>query len=162
MAEAYAEDGDVTTLAGKIAAGWDPTGVPGEGDVSVFLDQIAQQLDGAIASHGLPVPVTDATARGSLRLPNALGALVLMIRATYRGAIPDDLDAAYKDARDDYRHALNSLRDGTHEAVSLLVDAAAGGGISSFWGDNPAYGTATLPDGTNFVLEPSFRKGQSL
>lgn len=168
---AYAALTDVQARAGALAAAWTSTSNPSTTQINGFLDDIAAEIDAALAGRSLAAPDTGTTAAAALKNVNALGALVLALKATYpEGSGPGSASKAIDDAKAEYDSLFAQIVDGTHPAVSALSAGAVNTRASSFWEQEPLYGifpsdpdelTVWSPD-ANPAIKPTIRRGTSL
>lgn len=159
---AYASLPHVKSRGGRLAGAWTETSTPGDADIEVFLDQIAGEIDAALAGHGIGLPLDAAGVPArALEGLNADGALVLAIEGSWPGGRGnDEVKAIYDSAKARYNTAWTALQSGKHVAVVLAIDtegeAGAGDG-DNFWSAEPDY-LMSPPQGWPFVnpaLQPS-------
>lgn len=159
---AYADVQHVRAAAGKISALWRDDTHPGEADLETFLDDGSALVDVALAGRGVSTPVTDATAIAALRPVVTDYALVKALDATFQGSASADVADLRADALGRWDAWLQSISDEQNPIVEVLnlgSDVALG---SSFWIDEPDYGTGTAsthPEDSNFRLAPYVARG---
>jgi hypothetical protein len=118
---AYAALGDVQARAGALSGAWTANSKPSTGDITTFLDDVAAEIDAALAGRGLAITDPASPAGKALKNVNALGALVLALQATYpEGSGPSSASKAIDDARGEFDGLMASIMDGTHPAVRSL------------------------------------------
>jgi hypothetical protein len=167
---AYAALGDVQARAGALSGAWTANSKPSTGDITTFLDDVAAEIDAALAGRGLAITDPASPAGKALKNVNALGALVLALQATYpEGSGPSSASKAIDDARGEFDGLMASIMDGTHPAVRSLEAGTATTRATSFWEQEPYYGEFPFdprldplsPD-ANPNTAPAFARGQSL
>jgi hypothetical protein len=159
---AYAGVQHVRAAAGDISALWRDDTRPGEADLETFLDDGSALVDVALAGRGVVVPVTDATALGALRPVVVDYALVKALDATFKGSASDDVAAIRADAQGRWDAWIQSILDEQNPVVQVLNLGQAASLGSSFWIDEPDYGTGTAavnPEDANFRLAPYVGRG---
>lgn len=162
---AYAEPLDVYARAGRLRDAFGQNDAPGEPEIQGFLDDVAGELDALISSHGVSVPVVDATATAALRGVNADGALVLALPAAFPSGSTEPAERLLEAVRGRYEAALAQLSDGTFPALAQIVSTSGvASAASSLWTDEAGYDwnkTAEAVAG-NASLLPAIERGQKL
>lgn len=168
---AYAALTDVQARAGALAGAWTTTSNPSTSQITGFLDDIAAEIDAALAGRGLAITDPASTAALALKNVNAVGALILALQATYpEGSGPSSASKAITDAKADYDALFAAIIDGSHPAVQALEAGDVEHRASSFWSEEPLYGVfASDPDmlsvfspDANPSTRPTIQRGASL
>lgn len=165
----YASIPHVKARAGHLSRAWGESTEVKDADIGIFLQGVADEIDAAIVGLGVSVPAADSTAAKALAGPNADGALILALDATFpSGEGPAAATALQEAARARYTAFWTALMAGRHPATTAPT-AEAGetfpGGASDFWTENPYYGIAGYdspaePELANEFIDPPVRKGQ--
>lgn len=158
----YATLPDLRARAGRLASAWDETTEPGDADLETFLQQVGDELDAALALHGVDLPVASTVVSRALVGVNADGALVLAIEATWPGGRGNEETAAILEAaRARYEAAWAAIYAGTFVGLALAVDqdtATSGSAeASTLWTHEPGY--PTFADVYEAVRNPGFAPG---
>lgn len=173
----YATRDDVLSRAGRLQDAWDLTTQPSLGDLDVFLDNAAAELDAWIGSRGFAVPITDPTATRALAGVNADKALLLALRATWPGGTgPAAVSDLIRDVEARVAAYDAAIASGTLPALLLIASTAAAaqeGGASDFWTEEGAeyeywsrltayfpQSWITDPWGIPASQQPAFRRGE--
>lgn len=144
---AYASITDVQARAGALAA-WNTSSKPSLGQIAGFIDDVAADIDAALAGRGLSISDDDSVAARALKSVNALGALVLALQATYpEGSGPSSAPVAATKA--EFEALMGSIVDGTHPAIAALEAGDVQHRAASFWENEPLYGL--FPTDPNFL-----------
>lgn len=155
----YADVHACTGRAGAVGGYFSDSSDPDLADLERFLVQTASQLDAALAAQGLTVPVTDATAAAILEGMNADGALSIALPAAYpgKGTRPDSVSELIEQVTARWEAALQSIVDGKALVVRYLTaQSAAGAGATgtSFWIEEPDYGTLGSRSANEYLEHP--------
>jgi hypothetical protein len=164
---AYAEVAHMRARAGYLADAWTEESRPSTTDLSVFLEDVAAELNAAIGGLGLDVPDAGSPAALALRGMNADGALLLALDATFpAGEGPEAATALQAAIRARYDAAWALLREGKLAAVAAIsADDPEALFATDFWTENPDYGqeprgVTTDPFGCpNVALDPAVYRG---
>jgi hypothetical protein len=165
----YAEVAHVKARAGFIGGAWTEQSEPATTDIEVFLQQVADELDGAVTGLGFSVPAADSVAAKALAGLNADGALLLALDATFPAEEgPSRATALQEAVRERYEAAWKLLLAGNHPATTAPGSTDEGDladGAASFWTSNPYYGlpgyaSEADPEVVNPYLDPMPTRGQ--
>lgn len=165
----YAEVAHVKARAGFIGGAWTEQSEPALADVAVFVQQVADELDGAITGLGFTVPTAGSIGAKSLAGMNADGALLLALDATFpAGEGPAAATALQEAVRARYEAAWTLLLAGNHPATTAPGSTDEGDladGATSFWTENPYYGLPGYasdadPEVVNPAIDPMPTRGQ--
>lgn len=80
---AYATQADALTYCGRINLTLSPTSTPSTNDVNQFLTDRSNQIDAALKSRGIAVPITDSVFAAELVSLNAKGAAADLLNAAF-------------------------------------------------------------------------------
>lgn len=143
---AYAQTSDVLSRAGRLAGAWTQTSKPGTSDIEKLLDQTAGEIDAALSSLGVTLPLdAGAPLNGPLLALNADMTLVLLIEGSWPGgAGNEETNAILEAAQARVDAAWGEDNDGVRRLVLIglasLLDVGEEGGADDFWSANPDYG----------------------
>ncbi len=161
----YATLADVKSRVGAIGAAWGATSTPSDSQITTFLQNVADELNGVIEGHGLAVPLAGSDAAKALVGINADGAALLAIEAAFSDEDgPNAPPKLYERINKRYSESYKLLISGKLPALQILGSGGAAPTGSSLWIDDPGYGTQAPISGTmdaNPSLAPAFRRGQS-
>ena len=165
----YAAVEHVRARAGFLSGAWGEQTDVTNADLGVFVQQVADELNGAITGLGFTIPAEDSVAAKSLAGMNADGALLLALDATFpAGEGPAAATALQEAVRARYDAAWTLLLAGNHPATTAPGATDEGDladGAVSFWTENPYYGlpgysSEADPEVVNPYLDPMPTRGQ--
>lgn len=132
----YAELADVQARGGRLSGAWTDTSTPALSDLERFLDARQGEIDAALASRGLGIPVVDPVAVAALRSLHAAGALALALPATFPNREgPAAAAELMTSVAAEWQQGLAAILAGTHSCVAYLHEAGSTETIGGSFGD---------------------------
>lgn len=135
----YAELADVLARGGRLSGAWTDTSTPSLSDLERFLDSRQAEIDAALGSQNVELPLTDDIARTALRSLHAAGALMLALAATFPNREgPAAAAELMAQVTAEWQRGIASIAQGEHATVTYLTATGANetlGGEFSPWGE---------------------------